>query len=301
LVKGYFSGFTYTVASDHTRLSADLVSFFVPYFGHPFFKKYVASLYRKFTVDPYFLGYLALILSIYALFKVEFKKVRFWFFASLFFGIMSLGPYLHILGKVYKNVPLPYLLMQKIPFFAFARSPNRFSIILYLSIAVLVGYGLSRLLSKKVYFKIFLSPFFAFIILWEFLSIPFSIPENMVIPNFYKKMGEEKENYAILEFPLEDNYYPHARAHYMYYQTIHNKKILNGDVSHWSSYARKFIEKGDALLEDKNFLKDKGIKYILLHASFLGGNELERLNNLLKDKFKLSRFSTEEILVYQVY
>jgi hypothetical protein len=310
MLKEYFSGATYMEAPDYTRLSADLTSFFIPYFAHPFFKNYVAGIYRKFSVDPYFLGYTVIFLCLYALLKVEPKKTRFWFISILFFFILSLGPYLHILGKVYKNIPLPHLLIQNIPFLKVARSPNRFSLMLYLSAAILVGYSCTHLFSKlsappkagrrQARWRMrFTALLFSSLILFEFLSIPFWIPENMDAPNFYKEIGQEKADYAILELPFSDNNYINAR--YMYYQTVHQKKILDAYISRRPPWAREFIKGGKNLLENKELLKEKRIKYILLHKSFSEEKKFKELNNLLKEQFGPLSFDDQEITVYEVY
>ena len=318
LLREYLSGSTYMKAPDYTRLSADLTSFFIPYFAHPFFKNYVSSIYRKFSVDPYFLGYTVMFFCLYALFRVELKKTRFWFLSLLFFFLLSLGPYLRIFGKVYKNIPLPYVLIRYIPFFGLARSPNRFSLMVYLCAAVLVGYSSSHLfsrfsrprlpreggpkgrdVSKRGWKVILAAVLFSFLILWEFLSVPLVMPENMNIPGFYRRIGKEKDSYAIMELPFSDSNYINAR--YMYYQTVHNKKILDAYISRRPPSAREFIEGGRELLKERKLLKEKEIKYIVLHRAFCREGEFEELNSLLKEGFELSASGSEEPIIYEVY
>jgi hypothetical protein len=173
---------------------------------------------------------------------------------------------------------------------------------LYLSAAILVGYSCTHLFSKlsKARWRMrFTALLFSSLILFEFLSIPFRIPENMDVPNFYKKIGGQKDRYAILELPFSDNNYINAR--YMYYQTVHQKKILDAYISRRPPSVRKFVKEGSNLLKNKKLLKEKRIKYILLHKSFCEEKKFKELNNILKERFRLSNFSNQEILIYEVY
>ncbi len=57
--------------------------------------------------------------------------------------IFSLGPYFG-----WTKIPLPFLLFYKMGIFGFIRAPIRFSILVFLSLAVLAGYGVARLESR---------------------------------------------------------------------------------------------------------------------------------------------------------
>lgn len=66
---------------------------------------------------------------------------------ALLFAILSLGPVLYIGGKLV-NVPMPYGLIQWVPFFSMVRTPNRLILIAFAFLAVLFAGALAWLLKK---------------------------------------------------------------------------------------------------------------------------------------------------------
>lgn len=250
--------------------SADLFAFFIPANFHPIFGQYVSWAYDRFTrniqEDTVFLGYTTLALSIYALFKVDKKKTRFWLISTIVFFILALGPVLHIFGRFmfpssislgsfadsiglktsqlghdllnkFIGIPLPYLLLHLfVPFFTLLREPGRFIILITLSLAVLAGYGTSKLLEKNDKKKNTIFLIISLIILFEFLALPIQLFEFNV-PEFYKRLSQDKQDYAILEVPIE-----YCDGCFMGYQTVHNKKIVNGAFTRKSPNTTSFID-----------------------------------------------------------
>lgn len=250
--------------------SADIFGFFIPASFHPIFGKYVAWAYERFTrniqEDTVFLGYTTLALSIYALFKVDKKKTRFWLITAIIFFILALGPLLHIFGRfIYPSpiplgsladsiglktsqlghdllnkfigIPLPYLILHLyVPFFTLLREPGRFTILVILSLSVLSGYGASKLFEKNNKKKNIIFLVISLVILFEFLAFPIQLFE-FNIPEFYKRLAQDKQDYAILEAPI---YY--CDGCFMAYQTIHNKKIVNGAFTRKSPNTTSFID-----------------------------------------------------------
>ena len=232
LVEEIFLGHTYIYNSPTFSIahSADLMSFITPNWLHPLFRNLRFSIYERFTGDNFenvtFVGYLVLILVIYALIKVKKSEVRFWGISSLFFFILALGPYLHIFGKIF-YLPLPGWIIQHMLFVNHMRVPSRFAVMVILSLAVLVGYGCKDILNKinnpsikrLFVFIIFL------IILFEFLAVPYPM-HNTKVNEFYKQLKNDNKDYAILEMPFT---FPILNK-FMYYQTVHEKKLIGGGV-----------------------------------------------------------------------
>jgi len=75
------------------------------------------------------------------------------------------------------------------------------------------------------------------LILFEFLAVPYPMLDGHV-PGFYGEMARVPGDFAVLELP---NY--HATVTYsdfMYYQTTHQKKLINGYASRTPDYAYEF-------------------------------------------------------------
>lgn len=132
--------------------SADLLGFVTPSTLHPLWGTLAQNIAGKFTgntaENTVFLGYTALLVAVYSLFRVKERDIRFWLSVTLFFLILSLGPVLHLLGDIeftaFKvRVPLPYLVLY--PLFSFTRVPARAIVMVMLSLSIVVAYGLKSL------------------------------------------------------------------------------------------------------------------------------------------------------------
>lgn len=267
--------------------SADLFAFLTPAKFHPIFGKYVSWAYELFTRDiqenTVFLGYTTIALSIYALLKIDRKKTKFWILSAVIFLILALGPVLHVFGKFlftspiplgdfaksiglrttqlgydllnkFIGIPLPYLLLHLfVPYFSLLREPARFTILAMLSFSVLAGYGMMELFKIKRYNNL-LFFLILFLILFEFLAVPLELREYYA-PKFYYQLTKDKDDYAILEVPIDYSGYggevtePNKKPDYMLLQIIHNKRLISGAFTRKPPNTTYFIDTTPLLLE----------------------------------------------------
>ncbi|NQE54148.1 hypothetical protein C5S29_11195 [ANME-1 cluster archaeon GoMg3.2] len=332
----------YMYASGFVTYSADLFGFFIPSLFHPIFKELVAPIYENFTGNTAeyttFIGYTVIFLAFVSILKVKTKEIKFWLLSALIFFILCLGPILHINGVFsvtcndhIASILLPYVILMKIPIISIARAPSRWDILVMLSLAVLAGYGLNYIFKKfngkflKMNKKTVLAVVFSCLILFEFLAIPYPM-SSANVPNFYYTMAEDPEDYAILEVPNLDPY--HVVPEFMYYQTIHEKKLVGGSVSRTPNYAMKFLDSTPfisqlshlcildktipILREDilKQNITDMGssilnfynIRYVILHRTYMTKEQLDFSNKLLQAtlKEKAELYDEDSLIVYEV-
>ena len=134
-------------------LSSDLASFITPNEFNPFYSQIVSNLsdtslyFSKFNrfffdnrVSFAYPGFLIILAFIYILLSKKnipskiWKRMSVFFYSSLFFGILALGPFLKIFRRWYipleENIPvvlpLPFLLLHYLPGFDMVRAPARF-------------------------------------------------------------------------------------------------------------------------------------------------------------------------------
>lgn len=328
----YYGGFV--------EYSADLLAFFVPSVLHPVFKDIVSPLYANFTGNYaesiVFAGYTVIIISAYTFLKLKTKEVKFWSLSAAIFFVLSLGPILHLRGlfsfaienyTVY--IPLPYAILMQIPLFSLARVPSRWDVLVMLSLAVLCGYGLSSIFkSRKSDQFNKKNPIFVLVtvlILVEFLSVPYPIIDAEV-PVFYKEIANDQENYAIIEVPNIIS--TMTLPEYMYYQTVHGKKLVNGYTSRTPNYVTQFIHSTaliNQLMEitlwdtevkpsfydiiDQNLtnigpsiLNYYDIKYIVVHENLLTGQQIELIKTLLQNSTTGSPtlYKEDSMVVFEV-
>ena len=124
------------------------------------------------------------------------KRVRVWVLGAVIFAIFTLGPLLQFKGRflfpldnllreqgIPQDVtfPLPFVLLHYIPFLRANRVPNRFSIILGLALAVLVGYGALALLRKlpksRRGLTLAVGAFLLVVILFDQIAVPLPLTD----------------------------------------------------------------------------------------------------------------------------
>ncbi len=275
--------------------SADVVRYFTPSFLNPIFGWIASIIPGRFSggvEGTIFLGYLP-ILTVLGLIIYRIKnKVKerflfgtgFWVILGLVFGILSLGPYLKIAERII-YISLPYAWIYKIlPLWGNFRVPARFSLMVILAIAVLVGIALSYLLIKiriNSFRKILIWTFCAVIIL-EFIPAPYP-NMDLSIPPAYKQIAEDSESESLLEIPwgINSGYWDEGKfqSRFMFYQTYHDKKVAIGSV------ARAGTEYFEFFPEDKmpftltnnnsNFGIDWKTDLVLIHKDYLTKSDLQ--------------------------
>jgi hypothetical protein len=217
-----------------------------------------------------FAGFSVLVLVWSAIKSRANPLVRFWIFVLAFFFVLTLGPALKICGLVlipapglhldqlalrvephldpiavdllrkYVGIPLPYLLWHFIPILSGAESATRLNILVVLALSVLSAYGMSEL-PRRYTWAFFL------ILLFEYLSVPIPMRE-VSVPLVYRQIRQDPEDCAVLTLPLvadPQSAEPHVRGNFenhrgfytrevfeaLYYQTVHQKRLLGGGAS----------------------------------------------------------------------
>ncbi len=311
--------------------SADLLSFFVPAQSHPIWGKQVPGWRDKFAEGPVentvFMGYTALVIGLLGAWK-KWPKSRFWLCSLAFFFIMALGPILHINGQTRftdYQVPivLPYAFFYSfVPFVKIARAVSRMNVMVMLSLAVLVGFGLAWLFGKtehkrlggRLTWSVIWASLAIFLVGFEYLPIPFPMAQPYAVPSFYRSIAGDHDNYAVLDVPNDVSKHG-LGVRYMFYQTIHNKKIFGGYISRDPQYLlpdmtlfrhllRLDYEQPQDIIQgqDTDFLAHLGFRYIVVHKDLLTASDYATIRRRLEMLFPLSRpfWEDREVLVYRV-
>jgi hypothetical protein len=316
--------------SEIPNLSNDLMSFFLPSHLHSFLGQFTLDLYSNipswFAEKVNFIGYIVLGLSVLTLLKSKRKPdVKFWLISTFFFTIISLGPILHFNGAVTftdsnLKIQLPYqILYNMIPFLKNCRTVGRFFVIATLGYSVLAGYGFSELLKYKPERKKLIFTIVGFLLVFEYLSIPYPTAQ-VNVPDFYYKISNDKDNYAVLEIPQNSNA-GYMDFQYLYYQTIHNKALVGGYAARYPPNVNNFQSETPLIKElkyyslgTKNILQEDvndigtsvlnayNIRYVIVHKNQLSGEQLEFVSDLLNKTLKTEPdvYAEDELIVYRV-
>jgi hypothetical protein len=220
--------------------SADLLGFVTPALSHPVWGRWpsfrawaTAIIGRGNTLEnTVYLGVLALLLAGWGIRRC-WNHARFWFILGLVALMLSLGPVLKI-GGLQTSLPLPYALLQHLPFYKWGRIPGRANETIALPLAVLASFGITSLLKplrrlRKPSPGWLITVLSVLILLDYVVAWPFPAMDARV-PDFYQRMAQESEDLAVLDLPQWPIWLREASNRAMHYQTVHQHKIVGGYV-----------------------------------------------------------------------
>jgi len=237
-----------------------------------------------------FLGYILIFFVLYTWIKLRKEKIKFWFFSSLVFLILSLGHALHIYNHSYYFKWLPYnLLYTYIPLLQIGRTPYRFSLMVTFCLIIFSSYGFTRffnlshaqnknLSDLKNFFQGFLVKkgvpvVIVLLTCLEFIVLPIKLI-RVEVPECYQEIKNMPEEFAILERPVFSRGAGLRGNVYMLYQTVHGKQVVNGYLPRPSYHSRDFLQEilpNDQITLDME-LRDKlaknNVKYVTYHEEF---------------------------------
>jgi hypothetical protein len=250
-----FGGYELAGWGDAEKLSVDLLGLVTPTALHSLGGDWAETLRqtqegtsRFRDVNTVFLGWASLALAIVGAVRYR-RRLAAWISSFVVLTAFSLGPLLQINGRsvfdldgLLVNVPLPFILLHYIPLVKANRVPNRFSVVLMLSLAVLAGFGAYWLLnkignSKQRMVRLALVPctlLLAALVLWEHWSVPLPLTDAR-IPSVYEQVAADPGDYAILQLPMgwrnSFGVQGAESTQTQYYQTYHHKRLLSGNIS----------------------------------------------------------------------
>ncbi len=262
--------------------SARPLSYFLPASVHPVFGKFTEQLVGtmlygvSFTEHMLYLGWVSLILAFIAFRLWRRKRRSSEDFYIGFFVLLAIVAWFFSQPPWWKWGPLkiymPSFFIYKI--IPAVRAYCRFGILLMLALAVLAGFGLKFLLEKfkTKGVKVATAALFYGLVLFEFWNYPpFKVIDLSKVPQVYYWLKEQPGDFVIAEYPIDTN---GANVMYMFYQTVHEKKIINGTIP--GTYANKVAQSIHKLSDPKTagILKWMGVKYVLVHQEGYLNTEL---------------------------
>lgn len=250
----YFDGLVKTSGFGGSQnLSADFISFFLPSEFNPIYK----SIFLKIQgINPFFIkasrfffsswdrfAYPGIIILIGYLFIIFLKKrlpsnlwqkIKPHFLISLFFALLSMGPFLKILNRwafplgdgINFVLPLPFLILHYLPGSDSVRAPMRFNPG-FVFLAAIVGAFLLDYFYKKVTLKrnrfFFILIIFLVFLVDQFYIIPPELPGQIPI-QAYQYIKNDQENSSVLEIPFT------IRDGFNYLGFVHAITIMKGPL-----------------------------------------------------------------------
>ncbi len=209
-------------AEQRIRFSADLFSFITPSPQHPVWGAFFDTLFGQYFTgnnaeSVQYLGVSIIIVLLFFHKHIPVKQKRLWIWTIIVFGLIALGPVLHIFGRE-TSLPLPYALIANLPVFSAIRTVARAGVMIGFATCVLFGWVIATNKHK---------PRTAIvggviILLAEFMFIPFPMQSAQLSPAY--EVIRELPGSKIIELPAATNYTAASRA--LYASALHRKSVL---------------------------------------------------------------------------
>lgn len=286
------------------EFSSDLFGYFVPSVYSYYYGGFVKNISDNFeftrTIFENF-SYPGLLIILAYLFLIIFRKkipkktkeqISPFFITSLGFLVLTLGPFLHIVGRWWIQLengiklvfPLPFIILHYLPFLGNIRAPGRLIIGFIFFAYIVSAYVIATFLKNKT--SRFKTIFFALILVMitidqrpmKATSIPYEGKQNGI----YKIIGDNKEKTSLLEIPFG------VRDGLTYFgdfdavgltasEPIHNKYIIGGYAGRIPDYIKEYyinnafigfigrIIEGPGIVKNPSMLQDDPTKWKVIN------------------------------------
>ena len=183
--------------------------------------------------------------------------------------VLSLGPVIQLGGR--RICWGPYWLLHRfVPAYASLRVPGRFAMLVMMSLCVLAGYGMRKLLRRRggrAYR--FLSLAALLLLAAECVHVPLplvTVPLEDDLPPVYRWLRSQPASTSVVELPLDLG--PHDYD-YLYTSVYHWRKLVNGVSGYYPpENVPKYLtfRRGLASPSCTQLLADLGVDYVIVHG-----------------------------------
>ena len=171
------------------------------------------------------------------------RPARWWALVTVAFGLLALGPFVHVAG-MNTFVPGPWALLRYLPVVGLARTPARFSIVLMLGTVVLFASALAWATARWPERRRMILGATVGLLLLELLPAPRPL-YSAQIPAIYRHIIASPPDTRVLHLPFgvrdgttsDGNF----SAQTQYFQTAHGRQLIGGYLSRVSSRRRAAV------------------------------------------------------------
>lgn len=311
----------YLSQAGSSQFSADAASFVVPAVTHPLlsripaFRDFAGRLIAdgNFRENTVYLGWVPLVLAGWAIARGPRRRLWPWLALALVAAVLSLGPSLKVAG-IDTGLPMPYQAAQLLPFYKWGRVPGRFNETIVLGLAVLAGYGFSRLTACR-WRQGWLAALLIALVGLEYLTawpIPTMADDR---PAFLREWAAAEDDFAVLDLPQWPLWVREASNYAMFYQTAHERPIVGGYVWRLPEGREGTMKAFQELLwpdgatdilarrrgrEAIPLLNQYDIRYVLVHPHTLPPEDRENDLKTVRDALGEPIYASDRLVVFEV-
>jgi hypothetical protein len=260
----------------------------------------VAGIPIRATNAPRLLAQLAIVTGLAAMLSGKFRRVASRFLSStagiatlsLLLALwLSLGPVARTAGRTIDGMGLYSVLLEQVPGFGGLRVPARYAMIAAVYLSVLAGLGAAWLMRAKLTGKaaraLLIALSIAFLVEATFAPMPVNqtwgdgsiapparVEPASAAPVVYRQLAATPGDLVIAEFPFGD---PAWELRYVYYSTVHQKRILNGYSGGFPQAYKVRVARlqrlGEAPDDAWRALVETGATHAIVHEAALAAGE----------------------------
>jgi hypothetical protein len=232
----------------------DLLSLLLPNPNHPLAPAVWRSWLTTSTPDTYLENVASIPLIALATMAVAWlrgwRPSRWWVLVAGAFGLLALGPFVHVAG-VNTFVPGPWALLRYAPLVGLARTPARFSVVLTLASAILFASALSWIAHTWPRRRVAALAVAAGLLFLELLPAPRTL-HTAAVPTIYSYVRDSPPDTRVLHLPfgIRDGTSSDGdfTAQTQYFQTSHGHQLIGGYLSRVSQRRRTAL-RGEPVLD----------------------------------------------------
>jgi hypothetical protein len=231
----------------------DLLAFFLPNPNHPLAPEAWRMWLARPTPDAYLENVASIPLAAIGIaivaWALGWRPSRWWIGVTCAFGLLALGPFVHVAG-VNTFVPGPWALLRYVPIAGLARTPGRFSVVMMLGATVVMVSALVWLGARFPRQRRWLVTATAVLLFSELLPAPRAI-YSAEVPVIFRQVASAPPTTRVLHLPfgVRDGTTSEGdfSAQTQYFQTAHGRRLIGGYLSRVSRRRRAEIRREDVL------------------------------------------------------
>ena len=214
----------------------DLLAFFLPNPNHPLVPDAVRAWLTP-RADMYLENVASLplvaLVCVFAAVRAGWRPTRFWVVLTVMFGLLALGPFIHIAG-LNTDIPGPWALARYLPLVRLARTPARIAIVATLGVSMLFAGALCYLGDRWPQRRRMLLVAVTAVMFFELLPAPRPL-YSATVPRFYERVAQHEGEVRMLELPVGvrdgTSSIGNFSARSQFFQTVHGKPLIGGYLS----------------------------------------------------------------------
>jgi hypothetical protein len=215
----------------------DLLALFAPNPNHALFggpwREWLTSRPNGYADNVASLTLVGVAVIATAVWRDRFRPPRVWVGLTMFFALLSLGPFVSV-GGTNTFVPGPWALLRYLPIITATRMPSRYAVPLMMLFSLLFALALARITAHRPARRRAVLTAVGLALVFELSPFPRPL-YSAHVPDVYRTIANDPRDVRVLNLPFgfRDGEWSQGNfsAASQFYQTVHEKRLIGGYLS----------------------------------------------------------------------